>query len=113
MDNGCEKCAQVEGLCPDCEIEMLEADIGQSIASLCQQIKGLPPEKAEDFQNWIGIRIVLYRDPNIAFRGKITGGIRCRAPNPAKVKPQAMQQSEPEPEQFDDPTAPPDDGIPF
>jgi hypothetical protein len=86
---------------------------GQIIASLCQQIKGLPPEKAEDFQNWIGIRIVLYRDPNIAFRGKITGGIRCRAPNPAKVKPQAMQQSGPEPEQFFDPTAPPDDGIPF
>lgn len=31
MDNGCEKCAQVEGLCPDCEIEMLEADIGRSM----------------------------------------------------------------------------------
>lgn len=31
MDNGCEKCAQVEGLCPDCEIEQLEADIGRSM----------------------------------------------------------------------------------
>lgn len=32
IDNGCEKCAQIpEGICPDCEIEQLEADIGRSM----------------------------------------------------------------------------------
>ncbi len=27
MINGCEKCAQVEGLCLDCEIEQADADV--------------------------------------------------------------------------------------
>jgi hypothetical protein len=29
---------------------------------------------------WIGKRIVLFDDPNVSFAGKITGGIRVRAP---------------------------------
>ena len=35
---------------------------------------------SEDFEGWIGKKIVLYFDPNISFGGKLTGGIRCRAP---------------------------------
>lgn len=30
--------------------------------------------------NWLGAKIVLYNDPNVSFGGKITGGIRVRAP---------------------------------
>ncbi len=85
---------------------------GQIISIICKQLNpSLSDDEAEQFENWLGIRIVLYRDPHIAFRGKITGGIRCRPPNLAKVKPQTTKQLEPEP--FDDPTAPEDDGIPF
>jgi hypothetical protein len=36
--------------------------------------------KSEDFDGWIGHKIVLFNDPNISFGGKLTGGIRCRAP---------------------------------
>lgn len=32
-----------------------------------------------EFDKWKGKKIVLYRDPNISFGGKIVGGIRCRA----------------------------------
>jgi hypothetical protein len=35
---------------------------------------------SEDFDDWIGIKVVLFNDPTIAFAGKITGGIRVRAP---------------------------------
>ena len=35
---------------------------------------------SEDFDGWIGKKIVLFNDPTIMFRGKVTGGIRCRAP---------------------------------
>jgi hypothetical protein len=35
---------------------------------------------SEDFDGWIGKQVVLYFDPNVSFGGKLTGGIRCRAP---------------------------------
>lgn len=33
---------------------------------------------SDDFDNWIGQKVVLYNDKNISFAGKITGGIRVR-----------------------------------
>lgn len=36
--------------------------------------------KSEDFDGWIGHKIVLFNDPNISYQGRLTGGIRCRAP---------------------------------
>mgnify|MGYP001580350757 CR=1 FL=1 len=48
MDNGCPQCIQVEGLCPDCEIEMLEADIGRSM----KRIEELKEKKGKhEFSN--------------------------------------------------------------
>lgn len=46
---------------------------------------------AEDFDGWIGKQVVLYDDPNISFGGKVTGGIRVRAPKTkaAPVAPKA------------------------
>jgi hypothetical protein len=39
-----------------------------------------------EFEDWIGLQIVLYRDPTIAFHGKIVGGIRVRAPKIQSAK---------------------------
>lgn len=49
---------------------------------------------SEDFDGWIGHKIVLYNDPNISFAGKLTGGIRCRAP---RNQPAAAPQPKPAP----------------
>jgi hypothetical protein len=34
---------------------------------------------------WVGRQIVIYDDPNVSYAGKITGGIRCRAPKTVAV----------------------------
>lgn len=36
--------------------------------------------KSDDSDHWIGHKIVLYNEPSISYGGKITGGIRVRAP---------------------------------
>lgn len=51
----------------------------------------------EDFANWNGVKIVLYRDPNISFGGKVTGGIRARAP---KVKTAPVAAPPPPQEEY-------------
>lgn len=75
---------------------------------------------SEDFDNWIGKKVVLYNDPSIAFRGKVTGGIRVRAPRnqpapvpvvaqtPAVQKPNPAQTAVPAPaaEPDGDPSVP-------
>lgn len=44
----------------------------------------------EDTAHWAGVKVVLYNDPNVGYAGKITGGIRIRAPrNPSAAKPAA------------------------
>jgi hypothetical protein len=60
---------------------------------------------SRDFDDWPGHIIVLYRDPNVSFAGKIVGGIRVRAPKPGYSKQQQLEEPEPEP--------PIDDDIPF
>jgi hypothetical protein len=45
--------------------------------------------------NWGGHKVVLYDDPSVSFGGKLTGGIRVRAPRnktaPAPAKPPVQQ----------------------
>lgn len=53
----------------------------------------------EDSDNWKGVKVVLYDDPNVSFGTKIVGGIRIRAP---KVGAVPAKQEEPD-----------DDEIPF
>lgn len=53
---------------------------------------------SEETENWPGKIIVLYRDPNISFGGKLVGGIRVRAP-----KNQPNQQTVEEPDVDDIP----------
>lgn len=60
---------------------VLNSTNGQIIASIT---------KSEEFDGWINQKVVLYFDPNISFGGKLTGGIRCRAPkNQPATKPAA------------------------
>jgi hypothetical protein len=56
---------------------------------LCEKIFG-----SDDTDEWVGKRIVLYVDPNVAYQGKVTGGIRVRAP---KVQNQAAKPARPVP----------------
>jgi len=57
---------------------------------------------SDEFDNWIGHKIVLYVDPNVSFGGKLVGGIRCRAPR-TKIPPeQPIKKSQPEESEFDD-----------
>jgi hypothetical protein len=64
---------------------------------------------SEDTDHWIGKPIVLFNDPSIQYQGKLTGGIRVRAPRvpqnrPASYQPPAYQQPAPA---YAPPTAPP------
>jgi len=46
-------------------------------AQLIAQVTG----QSENVETaWVGAKIVLYTDPNVSFQGKLTGGIRIRAP---------------------------------
>ena len=58
---------------------------GQIIASII----GSP-----DFNDWCGHMIVLYKDPNISFGGKLVGGIRVRAPKAGYSKQQQISKSQ-------------------
>lgn len=47
----------------------------QLAAAICQ---------SDDTDDWRGKQVVLYNDPSIMFAGKVTGGLRLRAPKNAK-----------------------------
>ena len=50
-------------------------------------------------QHFAGKPILLYVDPAVTYKGKVTGGLRLRAPNmQAPVQPQSPQQAQPEEE---------------
>lgn len=49
---------------------------------------------SEDFDDWIGKKIVLYNDPTIVFAGKVTGGIRVRAPKGRAAPPPVSAEDE-------------------
>lgn len=38
----------------------------------------------DETDEWVGKQIVLFNDPNVSFGGKITGGVRVRAPRVVK-----------------------------
>lgn len=56
--------------------------LNQVNAQTCAQILG---NTNSDF--WGGRTIVLYNDPTVSYGGKLTGGIRVRAPKPGSVSP--------------------------
>ena len=65
---------------------------------------------SDELEEWKGAKIVLYREPNVTYKGKRTGGIRVRAPK-KKVAPTAPVA--PPPETEFEPIAPDDGEVPF
>lgn len=51
---------------------------------------------SKEFKDWIGHKIVLYVEPTVSYAGKITGGIRVRAPRTKSVKEAEVDHSESE-----------------
>ena len=58
---------------------------------------------ADDTDDWIGRKVVLYNDKTITFQGKVTGGIRVREPKnqpkpaPSEPAPSTASYNEPDP----------------
>lgn len=40
----------------------------------------------DETDEWVGKQVVVYNDPNVSFAGKITGGVRIRAPKKKTVE---------------------------
>lgn len=62
-----------------------EVDKPLVLNSTCGQIiAGFTGKDNTD--DWVGVKVVLFHDPNVSFGGKLIGGIRVRAPRnqPAK-----------------------------
>jgi len=57
-----------------------------------------------EFDDWIGKKVVLYNDETVMFAGKLTGGIRVRAPKGGQPNPEYVG---------DDPPPPTDRDVPF
>jgi len=90
---------------------VLNSTNGQIIAAICDN---------DESDNWTGHKIVLYHDPNIAFGGKLVGGIRARAPKtqpkPAPVTadvPTQKPKPAPAPAPAPVPAEPEADDVPF
>ena len=90
-----------ENMAPDSQAERMKYVInfeenykpwapGNETLAIISQIAG-----TGNVDDWPGTKLVLVIDPNVSYQGKITGGIRCRAPK---------DQAEPEP---------PEQEIPF
>ena len=58
---------------------------------------------SDEVETWTGKQIVLYEDPNVSYGGKLTGGIRCRAPKQnAQSGDVPTQKGNDRPTSFDD-----------
>jgi hypothetical protein len=55
----------------------------------------------DETDEWVGKQIVVYNDPNVSFGGKITGGVRIRAPK-KKATPEAAATTEAAAADYDD-----------
>lgn len=49
----------------------------------------------DEMDNWGGLKIVVYVDPNVTFGGKRVGGLRIAAPPKPKPAPRPAQQAQP------------------
>lgn len=92
---------------------------------LIRAITGSNPLADDEFAEWVGKKIVLYREPNVSFGGELVGGIRCRAPrNQPQEQPvnhaesnklaEGITKGQTNPDYVgDNPGPPPEDGTPF
>ncbi len=93
-----------EGADPEVKVclHFAELEKPMTVNSTNGQIIAQIAGSEEDIEhNWIGLKIVLYSDPNVTYKGKLVGGIRVRAPKAgvavspqqAKAKPQMVDDS--------------------
>jgi len=59
---------------------------------LCARVCG-----TEETDEWVGKKIELYDDPNVSFGGKLTGGIRIRAPQAVQPSENPVSENNPPP----------------
>lgn len=72
-----------------------------------QIIAGFTGERNSD--NWGGLKVVAYDDPNVSFAGKLVGGIRVRQPQGRAAQPPPPQRPPTPPADLE----PQADDIPF
>ncbi len=103
----------LDGADPDYQWTLLFKEIDKPFVvnstngQLIQAITGL-----ENSDGWVGKKIVLYVDRTVSFRGKITGGVRCRAPEGRNIPEPDKSITNPD-YVGDNPPPPPDDDIPY
>jgi hypothetical protein len=68
---------------------------------------------SDETDDWHGHQIVAYNDPTVMNRGKVTGGIRVRAPKKQAPKPAAPAPAPARPAPAAAPALEVDDDIPF
>ena len=57
----------------------------------------------DESDNWVGHQVVIFCDPSVKFKGKVTGGTRIRAPQvPAVPNQPAVEEPPPPPEPMPD-----------
>lgn len=84
----------MDGADPDFQWTILFKEIDKPFvvnATNCNLIAAITGK--ENSKDWVGCVIVLYVDPTISYRGKVTGGVRCRA----SKRPEDANQNIPEP----------------
>lgn len=84
-----------EGADPDYQWTLLFKELDKPFvvnSTNGQLIQAITGSKNSD--DWVGHKIVLYVDPTVSFRGRITGGVRCRAPK--NQAPPLRHQTEPD-----------------
>jgi hypothetical protein len=71
-------------------------------------IRVLEKGYGDDSDMWVGKKVLVYVDPNVTFKGQLTGGLRLRTQRPSAGAPAAPAAAPPAAghEEFDD-------GIPF
>lgn len=65
----------------------------------------------DDAQEWGGLTVEMYHDPNVSYAGRKTGGIRLRAPSKSTAKRVARLVEEPPPPENGDEELPETDSV--
>jgi hypothetical protein len=73
----------IEGAEPEHKIAIYFDELDKPLicnSTNAQLIAQITKQEENVETGWVGAKVVLYTDPNVSFQGKLTGGIRVRAP---------------------------------
>lgn len=108
----------------ECKPLVLKKTNGNKIAEIMHEVYGVTRDNEDDgegnmipanenFEYWIGKKIVLWNNPDVEFRGKITGGVRVRAPKGQPTEEQQARTQINAPPLDNEEPRPTDDQVPF